>query len=1081
MTLLWLAGVALGFPLLNEVEFGPLCSPIPQGADRWWAEGEPGHEMARVTVDLVAHPRAMCNDGTAATYYVRPGVDPTRWVVHLQGGGACQSEEECRARWCYTPASEYSAEMMSSDESFGTLLTGGIFDPDPVLNKFSAWNHVFVHYCSSDFFLGRSADVDFENLLEPEFNYRIHFLGQDTLDAIFTDLRSTTPDLAAQGMSSLDDATQVLLTGTTSGAVGVIHNLDRVSAQLQATNPSVDVRGVIDSAGYPAADTTGGGPYTGVVDPLNLWKYELLAADNSLFGGELDASCIASEIALTEPWWCEEQMHVLTHQVETPFFLYNDQLAVGNPLCKGDPSCVPMWIDQVNALAHIADPDVVGRLSPPAYPIDAPLPGYSLPRCGTHAGLGWPDSLGFLHVKVPLDAYVPGGSTWVSFHDALWSWVEGDSGATTILRSIDDGAPDCPAPPPSAGVGLVATADPDSETVTLTWPQTPYAVNETVYYADGGAPVSTASPSAPPTATLTWVDAGPFFADRRCYAFNGENGEGVGPLSAPVCTDLAWVVSVVPDRGGTDPAPGSDADGLADKGCGCANARPSGAFVAVLASLLFLRRRRIAVIALAGCGSSPTHPPPVEETTPAPETTVSELAPPRNVLLVLADDVGIDRLALYDNPVSRPWPSPPTPTIDALAAAGLTFTTAYASSSCSPTRAMLLTSLYPRDTGIGYPYCAAIQPANALGFEHVMIPEFLNAHTTGYASLVLGKWHLASGESYADNAMAHGFDGHRGTVCTFTEPALGGAEQSWYQWEKNTDGVLSWETTYATIDTTDDAIEALQTLPEPWFILLSYNSAHAPWVAPPDELYTLPTVVDGESTWLETFDTMIEAMDTELGRVIAELDRTDLADRTTVVFTSDNGTPHPVASDAWLSVGGKFTNYESGVRVPLIVRSPLIAAEAHGTRTEAMASLADIFPTVAELAGVPDWDTFGLPLRGRSLLPFLLDPGAPDDRSHLYSEGFQPTGPGPYSEYMRGIRDERYKLMIDEAAAGTAVAFFDLYADGNALGWEGADLLAGDADGIPDDPAAAEAFIALNGTLASAYGIERTGMGIVPK
>jgi O-palmitoleoyl-L-serine hydrolase len=561
MVAAWLAGAALAqpgavvgpHPPLGAVDFGPECAPIPQGEDRWWWEGRPGHSMARVEVDTEAHPRALCNDGTPAIYYVRAGAETDRWVVHLQGGGMCFDQATCLARWCDMPASDYSGELMSSAWSHETLLTGGIFDPDPVRNRFAAWNHVFVHYCSSDGFLGQAADVDLEDPEAPERNYRIHFLGREILDAVLDELQHDP----AEGLPSLGSARTVLVTGTTAGGIGVISSLDRVAATLRASNPGVDVRGVIDSAAYPAADTAAGAPYTGTWDAESLWRYEALALP-ALWGSVRDDSCAAAHAGTGDGWWCDERMHALTSHVATPFFAASDQLDVENPLCQGDPACAPLLRAQFEAFAGIADA-TIPREVPPEYPASAPLPGSLLSRCsgGGHAVLTWRDSAGFLDRKVPVGAYQAGASTWVSLHDALWSWVEDDGGPTTVIREADEGAQSCPDPPPSAPSGVTAAYDVGADTVSVSWGVLPFATTVRVSFAEDPASAADGPSLAPaPVGDGVVEDVRPT-GTRRCYVARGANAEGEGPPSAASCVDL----------------PGHSVEG-APPGCGCGAPQP---------------------------------------------------------------------------------------------------------------------------------------------------------------------------------------------------------------------------------------------------------------------------------------------------------------------------------------------------------------------------------------------------------------------------------------------------------------------------------------------------------------------------
>ncbi len=106
----------------------------------------------------------------------------------------------------------------------------------------------------------------------------------------------------------------------------------------------------------------------------------------------------------------------------------------------------------------------------------------------------------------------------------------------------------------------------------------------------------------------------------------------------------------------------------------------------------------------------------------------------------------------------------------------------------------------------------------------------------------------------------------------------------------------------------------------------------------------------------------ISYLDAQLGRVVAELERSGLADRTIIVFWSDHGY-HPGEHDLW----GKRSNYELDARVPLTVPAPGRAA---GARTDALVELLDGYPTLLELAGLPPRRE----LEGRSLAPILADP-----------------------------------------------------------------------------------------------------------
>jgi arylsulfatase A-like enzyme len=204
---------------------------------------------------------------------------------------------------------------------------------------------------------------------------------------------------------------------------------------------------------------------------------------------------------------------------------------------------------------------------------------------------------------------------------------------------------------------------------------------------------------------------------------------------------------------------------------------------------------------------------------------------------------------------------------------------------------------------------------------------------------------------------------------------------------------------------------------------------------------------------------VLQALDLELGRLLDSLDPALLA-RTTVIVVGDNGTTDHVVHDTLDPDRQKTTVYEGGVHVPMIVTGPHVASP--GSVSEALVHVADVFPTVAEIAGVPligtdeslsvDGDDGPVALDGRSLLPLLADPQAsgPD---HVFVEAFSPNGPGPHRhDDRRAVIEARFKLMRQ----GGAEHLFDLGA-GTTADPDGPDLLEAPLD---DEAASALARLA---------------------
>jgi len=135
---------------------------------------------------------------------------------------------------------------------------------------------------------------------------------------------------------------------------------------------------------------------------------------------------------------------------------------------------------------------------------------------------------------------------------------------------------------------------------------------------------------------------------------------------------------------------------------------------------------------------------------------------------------------------------------------------------------------------------------------------------------------------------------------------------------------------------------------------------------------------------------MIEAMDTEIGRLLSSMDPTVLAD-TDIIFIGDNGTPRPVAVPPADSNRVKATLYQGGVWVPWIVSGPSVTGL--NLTNSALVNTADIFATIIELAGgvVDDLVPASVSHDSVSILPLLEDPGLGVLRNYVVAERFHVT------------------------------------------------------------------------------------------
>jgi len=413
----------------------------------------------------------------------------------------------------------------------------------------------------------------------------------------------------------------------------------------------------------------------------------------------------------------------------------------------------------------------------------------------------------------------------------------------------------------------------------------------------------------------------------------------------------------------------------------------------------------------------------------------------KNVLLIIADDVGVDMIGAYEE---HPLPAT-TPVIDQLAADGVLFRNAWSLPTCSPTRAAMLTGRLPYQSGIGramFPVADEYEVALA----EDTIPELLGPQWTTAA---IGKWHMHSDIlSGITHPLLQGFDTHVGAPWNLPD----GTPQSYFDFYKSIDGTLVRSTTYATTDSVNDTIDFIAENQDPWFVWLAFNTPHTPWHDPPQDLHTESVPVHPGVDPPTAVRAMIQAMDTEIGRLLASIDPDVLAN-TVVIFIGDNGT-HPQATTAPFDPAhAKASIFEGGINVPLIISGRGVAK---GFQSNGLVQATDIFATVLDIAGVtPPAGTSGV-----SLTPYFEDPEQTSLRPWVYSERFLVNGFGPYIQHQRAVRDRRHKLIrnVKDGIAPISQRFYDLTSDP----FETDNLLTGELS-----QAQQSSFEQLNGLLAT--------------
>ena len=395
------------------------------------------------------------------------------------------------------------------------------------------------------------------------------------------------------------------------------------------------------------------------------------------------------------------------------------------------------------------------------------------------------------------------------------------------------------------------------------------------------------------------------------------------------------------------------------------------------------------------------------------------MAAGRNILLLVADDLGIEAADLYPVPLRLPTtpPAAPMPNLKRLARQGILFTNAWATPGCSPTRATIFTGRYPFRTGVGLPLPpepdspVPVLPPTEFGLPKAFASSpYLLAH--------IGKWHLSHG---TDDPNLYGWPYFAGP-----DPAqTGGGIKNYFKWPKTVNGVTTVSTVYNTTDVVDEAIGKIReagAAKRPYFLWVAFAAAHAPFQKPPSALLAHDDLPGngGKAFSRAYYEAMIEALDTEIGRLLKSVDLTT----TTVVYLGDNGTPAEVTASPYLGSHAKLSLYEGAVRVPFLIAGAGVAAP--GRRVAGLVSTVDLFPTILALAGLDPKDVLpkGRVIDGVSLLPLLSTAAAGGTvRPFAYTEQFPLTFD---ADYGRAIRTPRFKLIT---TAGALDELYDVVAD----------------------------------------------------
>ena len=326
-----------------------------------------------------------------------------------------------------------------------------------------------------------------------------------------------------------------------------------------------------------------------------------------------------------------------------------------------------------------------------------------------------------------------------------------------------------------------------------------------------------------------------------------------------------------------------------------------------------------------------------------------------NIILVIADDVSWNDIGAYGHPTIR------TPVLDDLAANGMRFDNAYlTASSCSPSRASILTGRYPHNTD-------AEQLHWPLPAEQTTFSEKLR--DAGYWTAAAGKWHL--GPQVLDR-----FDVVYESVWAVEDEVAPSGMEDWL-------GLL------------DE-----RPRDKPFFLWLAAWDAHRPYsagaIAEPhgkDDVQ-LPPYYPATEHYLEDFAQYydeITRLDQMIGRIVTKLKEQGIAENTLIMFIADNGRPY--ARD-------KATLYDSGIKTPFIVYWPTQIVP--GSVSGSIVSAVDIAPTFLQLAGADIPDT----VEGLSLVELLREPDREFRRFAASERNWH-----DFEDHARSIRTQRYRYI----------------------------------------------------------------------
>ncbi|GHV01057.1 N-acetylgalactosamine-6-sulfatase [Bacteroidia bacterium] len=380
-----------------------------------------------------------------------------------------------------------------------------------------------------------------------------------------------------------------------------------------------------------------------------------------------------------------------------------------------------------------------------------------------------------------------------------------------------------------------------------------------------------------------------------------------------------------------------------------------------------------------------------------------------NILIIYTDDMGVGDVSFLNSG----WVA--TPNIDRLAREGLVVRNYYSAAPVSsPSRAGLTTGMCPLQVGITC-YLQTRAGNARIGQADWLDPSFPSMaramKEAGYATGHFGKWHMGGGRDVknAPSITSYGFDEYVSTWESPDPDPLITGDPKWI-WSPR-DSIKRWDRTAYFVEKTLDFMA--RNTDRPCFVNLWPDDMHTPWV--PSGPF-----VDNEKSWTTepNFRQTLAEYDRQIGLLIEGLERLGIAERTVVIFSSDNG-PNPSFERQRTNGlrGMKCSLYEGGIRMPLVVRWKGHVKAGAVDRTTVLGAV-DLLPSLCAIAGarLPEGFDYGGEDMSRALLgtPCKRSTDLKWDFGHNRFYNFPPTDRSPGLAIRRG----EWKLIMNEDGSG---------------------------------------------------------------